>query len=90
MRPEASQPTPATTQPQGTCQVRPATRATGARGDQIQNGTLGYRDDRANKVRTLGLSTLEATAASPDSPLHVERMPSTTALPSTWSRTPVA
>ena len=38
----------------------------------IENGTLAYRDDRTNKVRTLGLPTLEATAASPDAPLHVE------------------
>ncbi len=39
---------------------------------QIQDGTLGYRDDRTNKVTTLGLPRLEATAASPDSPLHLD------------------
>ena len=38
----------------------------------IQDGTLGYRDDRTNKVTTLGLPRLEATAASPDSPLHLD------------------
>jgi uncharacterized protein involved in outer membrane biogenesis len=73
LRPDASQPTPATTQPQGTSQARAGDRATvSAAAVSIENGTLAYRDDRANKVRTLGLSTLEATAASPDAPLHVE------------------
>ncbi len=39
---------------------------------RIQDGTLGYRDDRTNKVTTLGLPRLEATATSPDSPLHLD------------------
>jgi AsmA protein len=39
---------------------------------QIQDGTLGYRDDRTNKVTTLGLPRLEATDTSPDSPLQVD------------------
>jgi uncharacterized protein involved in outer membrane biogenesis len=39
---------------------------------RIQDGKLGYRDDRTNKVTTLGLPRLEATAASPDSPLHLD------------------
>ena len=39
---------------------------------QIQDGTLGYRDDRTNKVTTLGLPRLEATATSPDAPLHLD------------------
>jgi len=33
---------------------------------------LAYRDGRTGAVSTLGLPSLEASAASPDSPLHVE------------------
>jgi AsmA protein len=39
---------------------------------RIQDGTIAYRDDRANKITTLGLPKLEASAASPDSPLHLD------------------
>jgi uncharacterized protein involved in outer membrane biogenesis len=38
----------------------------------IQDGTIAYRDDRTNKVITLGVPKLEASAASPDSPLHLD------------------
>lgn len=38
----------------------------------IQDGTLAYRDDRTDVVRTLGLPRLEAAATSPDAPLHLE------------------
>ncbi len=39
---------------------------------RIQDGTLAYRDDHANTIKTLGLPELDATSASPDAPLHVE------------------
>jgi uncharacterized protein involved in outer membrane biogenesis len=39
---------------------------------RIQDGLLAYRDDRTGKVTTLGVSRLDAEAASPDSPLHVD------------------
>lgn len=42
---------------------------------QVQDGTLGYRDDRTNKVTTLGLPRLEATAASPTRRCIWMRMP---------------
>ena len=38
----------------------------------IQDGVLAYRDDRTGKLTTLGLPDLQATAASPDAPLHVD------------------
>jgi AsmA protein len=73
LRPDESQPTSATTQPQGISQARTGERTrVSAAAVSIENGTLAYRDDRTNKVTTLGLSTLEAIAASPDAPLHVE------------------
>jgi len=46
--------------------------AVGVNAISIRNGTLAYRDDRANTLTTLGLPKLEAIAASPDAPLHVE------------------
>jgi AsmA protein len=39
---------------------------------RIQDGTIAYRDDRTSKITTLAVPKLEATAASPDSPLHIE------------------
>ncbi|HEY4041893.1 MAG TPA: AsmA family protein, partial [Rhodopila sp.] len=39
---------------------------------RIQDGKLAYRDDRTGKITTLGLPRLEATASSPDSPLHLD------------------
>jgi len=39
---------------------------------RIEDGTLAYRDDRTNTIKTLGLPRLEANSASPDAPLHVE------------------
>nr|WP_294526140.1 AsmA family protein [uncultured Rhodopila sp.] len=38
----------------------------------IQDGILAYRDGRTGKLTTLGLADLEANAASPDAPLHVD------------------
>ena len=38
---------------------------------RIQDGTVSYRDDRTGKVSTLGLRSLDATAASPDAPVHL-------------------
>src|ERR1700733_5969689 len=61
LRPDESQPTSATTQPQGISQARTGERTrVSAAAVSIENGTLAYRDDRTNKVTTLGLSTLEA------------------------------
>ena len=39
---------------------------------RIEDGVLAYRDGRTGAVTTLGLPGLQATAASPDSPLHIE------------------
>jgi len=39
---------------------------------RIQDGVLAYRDDRTNRVTTLGVPRLDAQAASPDAPLHVD------------------
>jgi AsmA protein len=39
---------------------------------QIQDGLLAYRDDRTGKVTTLGLPRLNAQAAAPDAPLHLD------------------
>lgn len=39
---------------------------------RIQDGTVAYRDDATGKATTLGLPRLLATAASPNSPLHVD------------------
>jgi AsmA protein len=38
----------------------------------IRDGVLAYRDDRSGRLTTLGLTDLEATAAAPDAPLHVD------------------
>jgi uncharacterized protein involved in outer membrane biogenesis len=38
---------------------------------RIEEGTIAYRDDRTAKVTTLGLPKLEATADSPNAPLHL-------------------
>jgi AsmA protein len=38
---------------------------------RILDGSIAYRDGATAKVTTLGLPKLEATAASPDSPLHL-------------------
>jgi uncharacterized protein involved in outer membrane biogenesis len=38
----------------------------------IQDGMVGYRDDRTGTVTTLAVPKLEASAASPDSPLHLD------------------
>jgi AsmA protein len=39
---------------------------------RIQDGMLAYRDDATGKTTTLLLPRLEATSASPDSPLHLD------------------
>jgi AsmA protein len=39
---------------------------------RIEDGVLSYRDGRTDAVSTLGLPSLEATASSTDSPVHVE------------------
>jgi uncharacterized protein involved in outer membrane biogenesis len=39
---------------------------------RIEDGSIAYRDDATGKVTTLGLPKLRATAASPDSPLHID------------------
>ncbi|PPQ33038.1 AsmA family protein [Rhodopila globiformis] len=39
---------------------------------QVQDGLLAYRDDRSGKQTTLGLPRLDARAASPDAPLHLD------------------
>ena len=70
MTPEASPAAPAGTQPQ-------AQPGTGTRTEvsvasiRIQDGSIAYRDGRTAKVTTLGLPKLEASAASPDSPLQI-------------------
>jgi AsmA protein len=39
---------------------------------RIQDGTMAYRDGHTTKTTTLGLPKMEVSAASPDSPLHVD------------------
>ncbi|HET6309030.1 MAG TPA: AsmA family protein, partial [Rhodopila sp.] len=39
---------------------------------RIQDGTLAYRDDATGKLTTLQVPSLQATSASPDSPLHLD------------------
>lgn len=39
---------------------------------RIEDGVLAYRNGRTGVVSTLGLPSLEATAASPNSPMHIE------------------
>ncbi len=38
----------------------------------IQDGQVGFRDDRTGKVMTLGVKSLEAHAASPDAPVSLK------------------
>jgi uncharacterized protein involved in outer membrane biogenesis len=71
LSPEVSPTTPAGTQAPVKSGSGPKTEVSVA-SIQIQDGTLGYRDDRTNKVTTLGLPRLEATATSPDAPLHLD------------------
>jgi uncharacterized protein involved in outer membrane biogenesis len=73
LKSEASPSTPAAAPPQDTSQAPAKDRATvSVAAIDIENGTIAYRDDRTNKVTTLGLTTLEAAAASPEAPLHVD------------------
>ncbi len=73
LKPDVSPSTPASAQPQDNAQPGSGERATvSVAAVDIENGTLAYRDDRTKKVTTVALTTLEATAASPDAPLHVE------------------
>jgi AsmA protein len=39
---------------------------------RIKDGTIAYRDDATGKVTSLGIPKLDATSASPDSPLHLD------------------
>lgn len=39
---------------------------------RIENGTLAYRDDATGTVTTLAVAQLDASAASADSPVHLE------------------
>ncbi len=70
MAPEVSPPAPAGTQ----APAKTGKTATSVSIDtiRIQDGTLAYRDGKTNALTTLGLPKLEAKAASPDAPLHVD------------------
>nr|WP_294507478.1 AsmA family protein [uncultured Rhodopila sp.] len=71
MTPEASPAAPAGAQAQAA--PGPKTRAVVSIDTvSLRDGVLAYRDGRTGKLTTLGLSDLEATAASPDAPLHID------------------
>jgi uncharacterized protein involved in outer membrane biogenesis len=70
MTPEVSPSAPGSTQTPVTSGK--TTTAVSVESIRIQDGTVAYRDGATSKITTLGLPKLEAKAASPDSPLHVE------------------
>jgi AsmA protein len=70
MTPEVSPSAPGAAQ--APVQSGKTTTAVSVESIRIQDGTIAYRDDTTAKLTTLGLPKLEAKAASPDSPLHVE------------------
>ena len=70
MTPEVSPAAPAGTQTP--VKSGATTTAVSVGSIRIKDGTVGYRDDATGKLATLGLPGLDASAASPDSPLHIE------------------
>jgi uncharacterized protein involved in outer membrane biogenesis len=72
LTPEVSPSAPAGSQSPGKSAAGHAPTAVSVASVRIQDGILGYRDDRTNRLTTLGLARLEASAASPDSPLHLD------------------
>ena len=71
LTPEVSPTAPAGSQ-QPTPTAGSAKTAVSVNAIRIQDGTLAYRDDATAKTTTLLLPKLQATAASPDSPLHLD------------------
>jgi AsmA protein len=69
MTPEPSSAAPTTPQSQPEAKTKTAVSIEAIR---IQDGTLAYRDAATAKTTTLGVPKLEAKAASPDSPLHLD------------------
>ncbi len=71
--------TPDTTQAATHARAAPApVRETDASGPRltigsigIQGGTIAYRDGRTGRIATVALTKLDATAASPDAPIHI-------------------
>ena len=72
MNPEVSPAAPAGSQTPAGTEPAKTKAAVSVNTIRIQDGTLAYRDDTTGKVTTLGLPALQATAASPDSPLHLD------------------
>jgi AsmA protein len=69
--PEVSPEAPPTSQP-GTPSGAKMRTAVSVNTIRITDGTIAYRDDATGKVTALGLPKLDATSASPDSPLHLD------------------
>jgi AsmA protein len=74
MTPQAAPPSPQASSPQASPAPETAKTRTTVSIDtiRIQDGTLAVRDDTTGKTTTLDLPKFLATAASPDSPLHVD------------------
>jgi len=72
MTPAATAPVSPVATPQTTAKSGKVPTSVAIESIRIQDGTLAYRDGKTNTVTTLGLPGLDATAASPDAPLHIE------------------
>ncbi len=68
MMPQVSPTAPASAQPR----VSSTKTAISINTIRIQDGTVAYRDDRTNVIKTVLLPRLEANSAGPDAPLHVD------------------
>jgi AsmA protein len=71
LTPQVAPPGPAGSQSEGKSAGHAPTEVSVA-SIRIQDGTIAYRDDRTNKLTTLGVPKLEASSTSPDSPLHLD------------------
>ncbi|WP_428490368.1 AsmA family protein [Rhodopila sp.] len=83
LTPEVSPTAPAGSQQPAPTATGKATTAVSVNSIRIQDGTLAYRDDASGKTTTLLLPKLQATSASPDSPLHLDADASYNATPFT-------
>ncbi len=68
---QQSEPSPATSG--STAPSAPGRPVTiGIRDVSVQDGIIAYRDDRTGAVRSFGIPAMTATAASPESALHID------------------
>lgn len=72
LTPEVSPSAPAGSQPPPPVQAGTTPTYVSVDTIRIQDGTLAYRNDATGKVTAFSLPTLQATSASPDSPLHLD------------------